>query len=360
MIAWRILPLNGKFEMDIKDDPDGSKIICPKCGFKQDHAQECSRCGVVFKKITKNKTEKEITEKKAASTESDPIMAKVKAEAMFYNMESRKASVSFSQVFKWTRISILFLILLVISVYSVVTSAHVTSWDEPLHVVIYPLNGDGSQQVADYIDSLDEDVFLPIEEFIRDEAEGYELGLEDPILIHMGPEIGSLPPDPPEAQNPFYIMFWSLRLRYWAFKNDTYDGQKDIRLFVLYRKSETYTESLERSLGLKKGLIGLVRSPAGAGAEPYTNFIIAHEMLHTVGAYDKYDPKTLFPRFPEGYAEPDLKPLYPQELAEIMGGRIPIQRGESAQVQSLDQVVIGEITAQEIKWVSREESQNKE
>jgi hypothetical protein len=344
--------MDEKFEMDIQDDPDSSKVICPKCGFKQDHAEECRQCGVIFKKLTKNKTEKDIAEKKASTAESDPIMAKVKAEAMFYNIENRKASVSFSQVFKWIRISLLFLLLLIISAYSVLTSAHVTSWEEPLHVVIYPLNGDGSRKVADYIESIDEDVFLPIEEFIREEAEGYGLELEDPILIHMGPEIKNLPPEPPEKQNPFYIMFWSLRLRYWAFKNDTYDGQKDIRIFVLYNKTGTGAETLERSLGLKKGLIGLVRSPAGASAEPYTNFIIAHEMMHTIGAYDKYDKKTLFPRFPEGFAEPELEPLYPQELAEIMGGRIPLGKGDFAQVRGLNEVVIGEKTAMEIKWIS--------
>jgi hypothetical protein len=349
-----------KFEMDIKDDPNSNKVICPKCGFKQDHKDECRRCGVIFKKFTKNTSEKDIVEKKATIAESNPIMAKVQAEAMLYNIEKKRSSVSYAQVFKWIRISILISLLLIISVYSVVTSAHVTSWEEPLHVVVYPINGDGSKQVADYIDSLDEDVFLPVEEFISDEAESYGVGLQAPILIHLGPEIKGLPPDPPEKQNPFYIMFWSLRLRYWAFKKDTYDGQKDIQIFVLYKKTRTDAETLEKSLGLKKGLIALVRSPAGASAEPYTNFIIAHEMLHTVGAYDKYDKKTLFPRFPEGFAEPDIEPLYPQEMAEIMGGRIPINKREYAQVQSLDQVVIGEKTAKEIKWIGEDDAKDQQ
>jgi hypothetical protein len=343
--------MDEKFEMDIKDDPVKKEILCPKCNFQQAQAEECHRCGVIFKKVVHKDRENGVTGKKHLSSQPDQLIAKVQAEAMLYNMESKRSSVSYGQIFKWIRIFLLFSTLLIISVYTVITNAHIASWEKPLHVVIYPINSDGSQQASDYIDSLDEDVFLPVEQFIRDEAQGYELGLDDPILIHMGPEIKSLPPDPPQAQNSFYIMFWSLKLRYWAFKNDTFDGQKDIRIFMLYKTPGTYTGSLEKSLGLKKGLIALVRSPAATFAEPYTNFIIAHEMMHTIGAYDKYDPKTLFPRFPEGYAEPDIEPLYPQELAEIMGGRIPLGKSKSEQVQSLDQVVIGEKTAKEINWV---------
>ena len=34
------------------------------------------------------------------------------------------------------------------------------------------------------------------------------------------------------------------------------------------------------------------------------NVIVAHEILHTFGATDKYDPATTQPRYPDGYAEP--------------------------------------------------------
>ena len=56
------------------------------------------------------------------------------------------------------------------------------------------------------------------------------------------------------------------------------------------------------------------------------------------------------PRFPDGYGDPKQDPRYPQELAEIMAGRIAISRNESTIPASLDEVVIGEQTAQEIHW----------
>ena len=54
------------------------------------------------------------------------------------------------------------------------------------------------------------------------------------------------------------------------------------------------------------------------------DMVIAHELLHTLGATDKYDLRTNQPAHPDGFAEPDREPLYPQSFAELMGGRIPV------------------------------------
>ena len=49
-------------------------------------------------------------------------------------------------------------------------------------------------------------------------------------------------------------------------------------------------------------------------------------------------------------AEPKSEPLLPQRYAEIMGGRIPRSRSESDIPRSLDQTLIGPLTAHEINW----------
>ncbi|MGZ5802356.1 MAG: hypothetical protein ACXWJZ_17215, partial [Burkholderiaceae bacterium] len=69
---------------------------------------------------------------------------------------------------------------------------------------------------------------------------------------------------------------------------------------------------------------------------------------------DKYDLATNQPIFPEGYADPDLKPLLPQQSAEIMGGRTPITQTEAEIPASLNKVVIGQKTAQEINWLKHD------
>ncbi len=76
---------------------------------------------------------------------------------------------------------------------------------------------------------------------------------------------------------------------------------------------------------------------------------IVHELMHTLGATDKYGQANM-PVHPQGYAEPYRDPLYPQRKAEIMGGRIPLSAHKSKMPEKLGEVVVGEYTATEIYW----------
>jgi uncharacterized protein YbjT (DUF2867 family) len=94
-------------------------------------------------------------------------------------------------------------------------------------------------------------------------------------------------------------------------------------------------------------VVNAFASPQQAGSN---KVIIAHELLHTLGASDKYDPATGQPLYPDGYAEPEADPRLPQKLAELMGGRIPFSATDSQIPRSLDEVIIGTVTGQEIRW----------
>ena len=89
---------------------------------------------------------------------------------------------------------------------------------------------------------------------------------------------------------------------------------------------------------------------ADAGMKGSNDMVIAHELLHTLGATDKYDLRSNQPAHPDGFAEPDREPLYPQSFAELMGGRIPVSSAESTTPESLQQVIVGAKTASEIGW----------
>ena len=307
-------------------------ITCPKCGFRQGKKEECSNCGIVFNKFC---------QKKKISTDgfNKPVAVKEKP----------------SNLFRFNRILVLLIILFFVGLSTWTTMLRTTSWEKPLRAVVYPVNADNSSASAEYISSLEEEMFDPVEDFMRDEAERYDLELEDPVVFILAPEIEQLPPESPQGSSIFNVMLWSLRLRWWVYKVDTYDGPAaQVKIFVLYHDPKAF-EYLEHSVGIKKGLICIVNAYASWKMREKDNVIIAHELLHTVGATDKYDTSTKFPVFPEGYAEPDKEPLLPQKFAEIMGGRIQMSDNSSEMPESLYQTLIGPVTAQEIKWIEEDE-----
>ena len=138
-------------------------------------------------------------------------------------------------------------------------------------------------------------------------------------------------------------------MRWWS--NSVTEAQDDIdpdvRIFVRYHKPE-FAVVLENSVGLQKGMVGIVNGYANRRYRGTNNVIIAHEFLHTLGASDKYDAANGQPLGPDGIAEPDRQPLYPQRYAEIMGGRIALNENDAVIPKTLKYAVIGPKTASEI------------
>ena len=255
-------------------------------------------------------------------------------------------------MFKAIRISILLLVLFFVSVSTWLTQARSTDWNNSLWVKIYPINGDGSDESRKYIDSLDVEDFNAIEEFIARESERFGRTLSRPVRIEFGEEINEQPPALKSKPNGLEVMLWSLKMRWWA--SDVADDQDnpdpDVRIFVRYHAPNGQVV-LENSVGLQKGMVGIVNGYASRRHAGANTVIIAHEFLHTLGATDKYDPATGLPYHPLGYAEPERKPRYPQRLAEIMGGRIPLANNDAVIPKSLKYVMIGDRTAEEIRLI---------
>jgi len=252
---------------------------------------------------------------------------------------------------KQLRIFILLLILLIVALGTLATNMRATDWSHPLRVVIYPVNGDQSDTTEDYIKNLDKQDFSSIKTFFIEELEHYGITSDEPIHIALSPPVRQLPPKIPQQGNTLDIILWSLKLRYWAFQRDEYQGPKaEIQLFALYFDPHT-SPAVKHSTGLEKGHIAVINLFADKKQKDSNLFIITHELLHTLGASDKYNLANNEPVYPHGYAEPDLKPLYPQTYAEVMGGRIPVNAGKSKIPETLKDVIIGQQTAMEIRLI---------
>jgi hypothetical protein len=252
--------------------------------------------------------------------------------------------------FKTFRVTVLLLVLLVVALTTWQARYRSTRWNVPLYVAIYPIAADDSPVTRAYVDALDAERFKPIDRFFTREAERYRLDTSEPIKTRLRTELREAPPQRAPDTGMLTTIFWSLRLRYWAWRVSGHVHEpEDIRIFVLYH-DPALTSTVPHSLGLTKGLIGVVYAFAVPEMNGENAVVIAHELLHTVGATDKYNSTDDAPRFPDGYGNPAQQPLYPQLTAELMAGRRAISPDKSSQALSLDEVVIGAATALEIRW----------
>jgi hypothetical protein len=254
-------------------------------------------------------------------------------------------------VWKSIRIGFLLLVLAAVATQAWLDRVSTQSWQETLWVGIFPLNGDGTPQAQRYAEGLSVKDFADIENFFAREAHRYGVRVEEPVHVELYPVGSELPPALQPGAGPLGIAWWSLKMRWFAAHASQVPGRAPprIRMFVLYHDPTTL-DRVPDSHGLQKGLVGIVHAFAVSAMAGSNNIVIAHEFLHTVGATDKYDLTTGLPLYPEGFADPDQKPLYPQVNAEIMAGRRPLSAQEALMPQSLRNVVVGPATASEIRW----------
>ncbi len=261
---------------------------------------------------------------------------------------ARKGSAS---IWKTLRIALLLLVLLGVALRTWLDRIETQSWSHTLWVGVFPLNGDGSALAQRYVAGLAPGEFKGIEEFFAREALRYGVSLEQPVHVELYPPGTELPPALDAAPGPLGTAWWSLKLRWFAAHAAQVSGRAppSIRLFVLYHDPSTL-ERAPDSHGLQKGLVGVVHVFAQADMAGRNNIVIAHELMHTLGASDKYDLRSGAPLYPIGFADPDRQPLYPQERAEIMAGRRALSPQDFDMPSGLAEVIVGAATALEIRW----------
>lgn len=251
-------------------------------------------------------------------------------------------------MFRTLRIAILLFILATVAIGAWRSHAQATDWKDSVHVTIYPIAADTSEASRLAVAQLRPDDFAPLGEWLQEEVQRHGRPVLRPVALNLAQPVDALPPPYPRGGSSLSMVWWSLKLRLWAWRHDSAPGPRpQIRLFVLYH-DPALSPVLEHSLGLEKGKIGVIKVFASRSERQRNLVIVAHELLHTLGATDKYDLATNQPQFPDGYAEPDLRPRHPQRLAEIMAGRIPLSDSQAQIPDSLAATLIGPATAREI------------
>ncbi len=254
-------------------------------------------------------------------------------------------------MWKTLRITLLLLVLLVVAAQQLLDRVATQSWKETLWVGLFPLDADHSPAAQHYLSGLTAEDFADIEAFFAREGQRYGVSAATPIHIELYPQGTVLPPALPPEPGVLSIAWWSLKLRWFAWRHTQFPGHAPsrIRLFVLYHDPQAL-DRLPDSHGLQKGLVGVVHAFADDSMTGSNAVVIAHELLHTVGASDKYDLTSGMPLFPAGYADPEQQPRYPQAETEIMAGRRPLSASEAQMPPNLRHVIVGPATALEIRW----------
>jgi hypothetical protein len=249
------------------------------------------------------------------------------------------------------RIAILLVVLAVVAGGAWLDQRRTTSWEHTVWVGAFPLNADGSETASAYIATLSDADLQPVSEFVAREARRYGVGIDEPISIRLYPAPATLPPPAAPDANLLARVIWTLRLRHYrtAALEPIPRARPRIALFLLYH-DPARAAVLPHSVGLQRGLMGVVHLFATRSQASQNDIVIAHELLHTFGATDKYDADSDAPLYPEGFAEPRREPRYPQRYAEIMAGRVPLGPKRQVMPDDLSRTLVGPATAREIGW----------
>jgi hypothetical protein len=249
------------------------------------------------------------------------------------------------------RLAILVGILFFVAVGSWLDQHRSTSWQHTVRVGAFPVSADGSAVAAAYIAALDAARLQPVSDFIAREAHRYGVAIDEPVEIKLYPTLVRAPPVLDPQAGMFARLLWSLRLRYYRSQavGTITRSRPQIALFLVYH-DPSLAPVLPHSLGLQRGLTGVVHLFATRSQDDQNAIVTAHELLHTFGATDKYTDGGV-PLYPAGYAEPLLIPRYPQRYAEIMAGRVPLSPDRQEMPDDLSQTIVGPASALEIGWI---------
>jgi len=246
------------------------------------------------------------------------------------------------------RLLILLAVVVAIALFHFTRDTGPPDWERPLKVVIYPENADGSEQARVHIEGLQADRFQPVADYMAEQAGRHDLEIEKPFIVELAEPITGAP-TAPDYESLWAHLQWGLRLRFWYWTFDDQGRAPDITVIARFR--ETDAGDNLHSLGIANMNLAVANLTASESASGLNNVVLAHELLHAIGADDLYHPTTGLPIYPQGYAEPDRRPLYPQSKAELMAGRIPVAQGRVRQAENLAGTMIGPGTASKIGWL---------
>ena len=254
-------------------------------------------------------------------------------------------------MFKKIRVVILLSILLFVALGEFLAARRSTDWDDTLWVDVYLVNGDRLDSTQRYIDSIDAKEFDGVDAFFATEAKRYGVAISEPFRLNLVGQYRDELPAPSSSM--LGTIWWSLEMRWLALEarlakqrpEAGHRGVRDLSRLGGFGRARSIdgaakgTDRRDEPVRVARRA-RLESSRAGARAPPYA----------------RRDGQVRAARrtcrnFPKDSPNPNLTPPLPQKKAELMAGRIPLDERHAATPESLRNVVVGRLTAEEIGWL---------
>lgn len=253
---------------------------------------------------------------------------------------------------KAIRVAVLLAVLAIVLVYAahdVIARRSRNEWQRTLDVAIVVVTEPGTD--ADATAELQRRT-PELARRLRDEFRRYRPGAPAPFaFVHYGPvPLGRVAPVVSgEGLGAAARYAWDLR----AFTRDVDaragvpTGGFDARVYLVVRPPTEH--AVVEGASEHGGRVGVARVELDHETVELALFVAAHELFHTLGANDHYGPdgRALLP---DGLAEPELSPQFPQRRAEVMARNRPVSATSERRPESLDELGVGPATAREIGW----------
>ena len=225
-----------------------------------------------------------------------------------------------------------------------------TNWERRLDVAIVLLRKGDVDPAA--ITALRERV-PALETRLGEELARHRTRRMQPFSLQVfGPVDVETPPPSPVSDGFFDLADHAVRSwRYTSAVDDDAGVESrafDVRIYLVVRPPESRTRTVEGQ-SEQGGRVGSVEVELDEGMVDFALFVATHELMHTLGATDKYDSRGLA-RAPEGLADPEQAPLFPQPGAEVMARNVVVSPGVERPPETLDELFVGPTTAREIGW----------
>ncbi len=225
-------------------------------------------------------------------------------------------------------------------------------WDHTLDVAVIILRRDPVDTAV--TDAL-HDRLSALEDRFESELKRYRPGAPRPFALQFFGPIDVIEDVPtPTGDGLVALVKHNWRLFWYLHSVDTLAKLDshifDSRVYVVVHRPTRRERTMVEGASEQGGRVGTVGVELDGTMADFPLIVVGHELLHTLGASDKYDASGNA-LIPAGLAEPDRVPLYPQKFVEVMARNRPIGPGQEVVPQGLDELAVGPATAREIGWL---------